>query len=306
MEKIWAEKPGKNKIVVIFVVLVLLVIIFFSGSSCNLFLGLPRGRENLSDPIAQITAFTAVPSGDKSVVTMWNWKDAASWISSEDRIDEIKIMHSIAGYPDINLPFVGQKYDDNSSWQYEWDGLIGGITHYFALYAKDNEGTWYSPIRAKTKLPGSTETGINYSRTNSVNADNTGAEWLPDLSLEITSSKWAVLFFDFPDGIFVDTARIYLSDGGTTATNVTFAPLNGPLPYDDMEIWNSLDNGSIVDYSNSITFNTIDPSYDITNIVRAAAVNAEKAILITTNDPASTLAYDNNVPFPYIIADIIK
>lgn len=304
MRTIQAGRTGK-KATGIFLCTILFLLIFLSISSCNLFLSLPRGRENLNDPAAQITAFTAVPSGDKSIVTMWNWRDAPGWISSEERIDEIKIMHSITGYPDINFPFIGQKYDDNSTWQYEWDILIGGITHYFALYAKDNNGTWYAPLRAKAKLPGTAETGVKYNRVNSVNADSATAEWMPDNPLEIRESKWAVVYFDIPVGVYINKAIISLMQAGT-ALNVTFAPLNAPLPENNMEIYNSLNNGDVVNYSQSITFTTLAPIYDITDVVRAAAVYSEQAIIIKTSDPASTLDYDNNASLPYIIADIIK
>nr|MDA3940270.1 hypothetical protein [Spirochaetia bacterium] len=279
--------------------------------TCNLFFSSPHGRENLDDEAAQITAFTAVPSSDNSVVTMWNWKEPPSWVY-DDKITEIQIQHSIFGYPENYIFFANESISDKTQWQEEWTDLIPGITHYFSLFAMVDDGDggeiWLAPIKAKAKLPGTSEPSVNYSRSDSVNADNTMAEWLadPDISLEITSSKWAVVFFDFPDGIFVDSAKIYLSDGGTSATEVTFVPLTGFFPSDDMQIWYELDIGSIVNYSNSITFSTIDPFYDITSVVRAAATNPIKAILIKTNDPASTLTYDNNASAPYIIADIIK
>ena len=126
--------------------LVLVILSFFF--SCNLFLSSPHGRENLDDDAAQITAFTAVPSSDNSVVTMWNWKEPPVWLNDE-RITEIKIQHSILGYPDNYIFFAGETFTNTSIWQHEWTDLIPGITHYFSLFAKvsdnDKGDFWCAP-----------------------------------------------------------------------------------------------------------------------------------------------------------------
>jgi hypothetical protein len=292
------EINTKSKILAV----TLIVSVFLIFTSCNLFLSLPRGRENLNDPAAQITAFTAVPSGDKSIVTMWNWKDPSNWVGMDERIDEIKIMHSITGYPDINFPFIGQKYDNNSAWQYEWDSLIGRITHYFALYAKDNKGTWYAPIRAKAKLPGTLESGISYYIKKSLIIDGGPVVLNPD-PLSIDNWNWAVVHFDLPEDIFIVNATINVSVGALT--EITFAALDGSLPNDDWEKWDWLQNGWIVNEAASMTFNASSAFYDITEVIRAAAIGSEKAILIKTTD-GSSFNIVNNALTPYIIADIIK
>ncbi|MCK5197511.1 MAG: hypothetical protein KAR21_04135, partial [Spirochaetales bacterium] len=172
--------------------LLLLTVIYLN--SCNLFFSNPHGRENINDSYAQLTAFTAVPSGDKSIVTMWNWRDALSW-TNDDVITEIKIQHSILGYPDNYIFFAGETFTDNNDWQYEWEDLISGITHYFSLFAKasDNDGNdiWYAPLKSKAKLPGTLESSIIYSK-DALHIDNAGAEiWDPVPSFLVTNTQWA-------------------------------------------------------------------------------------------------------------------
>ena len=141
MNKIYRDKTVIKKIYsILFFVSILLY------SSCNLFFSSPHGRENPNDDAAQITAFTAVPSSDNSVVTMWNWKEPPSWLN-EGRITHIKIQHSFFGYPE-NVSFISmdtKEYTDNTIWQDEWSDLLPGITHYFSLFAmstdRDNNET---------------------------------------------------------------------------------------------------------------------------------------------------------------------
>ena len=296
----------KNNIRSGILAVLLLIPLFLILTSCNLILSLPRGRENINDPAAQITAFTAVPSGDKSVVTMWNWKDS-NYISSEERIDEIKIMHSITGYPDINVPFAGQKYDNNSEWQYEWHSLIGGITHYFSLFAKDNDGNWYAPLRAKAKLPGTTESNITYTRQIAFNYDNAGNGNSNPSTLNVRNSEWVVIFFDLPTDAFIVNAQIKMViTPNPLCTEITFAALDGILPDNDLDKWYCLQDNSIVNESAAATFNINQPSYNITEVVRAASIGSTNAILIKTMD-ASDFTIDNTaVSPPIIIADIIK
>ncbi len=291
---------------------ILFIIFFFS--SCNLFFSLPHGRENVDDPNAQITAFTALPSGDDSIVTMWNWKDTpGSW--SDEEIDEIHIQHSILGYPEnLNLIF-GETFSNNTAWQHEWKDLIPGITHYFSLFAKSSDGDggdiWFAPIKAKITLPGTSETGVNYDRIDSLNIDNTGiAEWLddPDGVLEIGTSKWAVVFLDIPDNVYITSAKIIMSPLSIAGRTITFAPLDGTLPYDNWEIWNQLSDGSIVNEAAGVTY-TVDPpvlgEFEITQVVRAASITSQKAILIKITS-GTALSFDNNASAPRILADIIK
>ena len=285
-----------------------LFILFFTlivFSSCNLIISYPGSRVNENDPEAQVTHFYAFAVDDGSVITTWHWED---WYNdySEGEIKEIRILHSTLTYLQVLIPFIGESFTDSKISEHSWTGLDTDTTHYFALHMKDERNRWYAPLYAKATLPGTIETGVKYNRINSIIVDNAAmVEWMPD-PFEIRDSKWAVVFFDIPDGVYIDEAIIYLSDGGTTAADVTFAPLNAPFPEDDMEIWNNLDNDSIIDHSKITTFTALAPSYDITEVMRAAALTSYKAILIKTGDPVSGLNYNNDASAPYIIADIIK
>lgn len=280
------ETKINNKSRILAVILLILILIIMS--SCNLFLSLPRGRENIDDPAAQITAFTAVPSGDKSVVTMWNWKDSNN-ISSEERIDEIKIMHSIAGYPDINIPFVGQKYDNSSEWQYEWDGLIGGITHYFSLFAKDNDGNWYAPIRAKAKLPGDYFSSQLFT-IQTLEVEDTGPPYVTPAVLSTTVNGWFVLVLELgiPEGVFVESAFIDIGKITTTGPVRAFPIIR---EWDksgiDYHTWAQLaydyEYDYAVDDNVSLVIDTVgvaNPSpINITEIVRKTAISGPTEII---------------------------
>lgn len=287
--------------------LYLIIITLYLFVSCDLFLSVPRGRENINDDAAQITAFTAVPSGDKSVVTMWNWKDAPDWLNLEDRIEEIKIIHSSIGYPEVNFPFAGETFTDNSRWQYEWKDLKPDSTHYFSLFAKDNRGNWYAPLKVKVKLSGTTViTGKNYSAVGSLNVNDASSADINPLSLDINSTAVAVIFFDF-DNSYVTEATIAISVTIVSgAGDIQIAPLTGYLPQDDLDKWKVLDNNSIVRQDIGIVFQVSSAgniSLDISDIVKYMPINLEKALLIRTTDGTADISLD---AAPVITADIFK
>jgi len=248
----------------------------------------------------------AVPSSDNSVVTMWNWKGPPPWVN-DDRITEIQIQHSIFGYPENFVFFAGERFTDNSIWQHEWKDLIPGITHYFSIFALatngDGDDIRYAPIKAKVKLPGTAETGKIYSRIRAINIDNTPVFTENPVTLNVSNTQWAVVYFDIPENVYIVNASINVTVG--VLTEITFVPLDGILPYDDMEKWNSLQNNSIVKEHTHKTYTASQASYNIREVVKAAVVGPEKAILIRTTD-ASNFTLDNNASAPIIIADIIK
>ena len=294
----------------------LLLIAALSFGSCNLFFSSPHGRENLNDAAAQITAFTAVPLSDNSVVTMWNWKEPPSW-ANDDRITHIKIQHSIFGYPE-NVSFIGidtKEYTDNTIWQDEWPDLLPGITHYFSLFAMssdhDNNDTWYAPIKTKIKLQEVVEIfGKNYSVTKSISIDNGGGVIIDSASLDIKNSSVAVFEFDFDNSYIVQAIISFtVMTTPTPGGDIEIVPLTGYLPTDNMEKWNFLDNNSLVETSLSkiITVSTSgNKTLDISDIVRFSPVNPVKALLIRTTDGIANLTLDSNASAPYIIADIVE
>ncbi|MCD6397075.1 MAG: hypothetical protein J7L71_06010 [Spirochaetaceae bacterium] len=287
----------------------ILILLFLFLGSCNLFFSSPHGRENLDDEAAQITAFTAVPSSDKSVVTMWNWREPPNW-SNDDRITEIQIQHSIFGYPENYVFFAGERFTDNSTWQHEWKDLIPGITHYFSIFALSTNGDGndirYAPIKAKVKLPGTAETGLSYPLLQTLNVDNAGGTNIDFDPITIGNSQWAILYFDLPENILVTDSSINVSiTFAPTLTEITFAALDGSIPTSGMDIWFQLQDGSIVNESAVKTFNVAQASYNITEVIRAAVLGPEKAILIKTTD-GSGFTISNNVPAPNITTDIIK
>ena len=306
MSKNWVVLAGKQ-VIVLFCVTLLVVLI----SSCNLFFSSPHGRENINDPAAQITAFTAVPSGDNSVVTMWNWKDLPSWLNDE-RITEIKIQHSILGYPDNYIFFAGQSFTDNNEWQYEWDSLIPGITHYYSLFAKvsdkDKDDYWLAPLKAKAKLPGTYKEAQSYT-IQTYEVDDTGPPFVTPgvLSTTVNGSFVLVLELGFPADVFVDSAYI---DVGmlTTSGAVRIFPIirDWDKSGNDQHTWDQLWFNDQYDYAvdDSLsmlvdTAGAANPSpIDITDIVRKTAISGPiEFIFKEDNSTPETVTINNMVDF---------
>ena len=214
------------------------------------------------------------------------------------------------GWPDLNL--FGEKFAYGDPRSYDWTGLKDG-DHYFALFYKAGGffGQWYAPLYAKVTLPGTVETGVSYARVNSVNISSTMEEWLYDIDpinpLNIDGGNWAIVYFDIPDNVSISYAEINLLIGGI-ANEITFAPLDSMLPHaETWKKWDRLVDNSIVDESKAMTFpGPIGNNYIITEVVRAAALTSQKAILIRTNDTGANITLNNDASAPWIFADIIK
>ena len=223
------------------ILLIIVIIIAIFTSSCNLFFSSPHGRENLDDAAAQITAFTAVPSSDNSVVTMWNWKEPPSW-ANDDRITEIHIQHSVAGYPENYVFFLGETFTDKNMWQHEWTDIIPGITHYFSLFAMstgwDNSETWYAPIRAKATLSGKVKS-TTASLTNSWFV-NTGFSIAPSTFPDpLDANDVIVIEFDIPADMKITSAVINpnLVFGIETSNTELFRIYPILEPIDEVDGW---------------------------------------------------------------------
>lgn len=282
-----------------------MLIIFLSG--CDLFVADPTIRLNENDSSRQITSFTAVSSGDTSAVTMWNWIPPENWLASEERIEEIKIIHSTIGYQYFNIPFAGETFTDKTVWKFEWTDLDPDKTHYFSLFLKNEEGNWFPSYRMKVDLPGESISSVIFSRIDSLNIDDTYIqEWLddPDTTLEIGPLKWAVLAFDIPDDVYIQSAEITLSVTAGSISDISFIPVNGFLDGDGETNWKNLSDGNILRNPDQISYSSAFIKYDITQVLRSAVATPGKTILIKTD--ASSFNLDNNASAPYITADIIE
>jgi len=276
---------------------IFLFAIFFI-SSCNLFLSLPHGRENVDDSKAQITAFTALPSGDDSIVTMWNWKNSLN-VGDEEEIKEIHIQHSIFGYPENYNPILGETFTDSTTWQHEWKDLIPGITHYFSLFSKSSDGDggdiWFAPIKAKISLTGkvkSTIESLTYSWTVNTSYSVNGGI----LTGSLDTSNVMVIELGLPEDMKIVSAVINpaLVYGIETNSVDTFKiyPLTRPFNEVDGYIaWNQVadnfdtnieylvnDSAGIITSGTNITLN--DFPIDITTPVRMALATGSKQLVL--------------------------
>ncbi len=279
-------------------------------SACDLFISPPRLRENPNDSRNQITGFAAGSTGATSIKTVWNWVQPKGWLESYERIDEIKIIHSTLGYQEFNIPFVRKTFTDRSIWQYEWKDLKADTTHYFSLFAKTEDGRWIPSYKIKVTLPEAVGSGVKYKRVYSINIDNGGnVDPYPDTTLDLNTTKWIVLFFDIPKNTFIKSASITLSPQlSISGSDYIFAPLNELLPQDDSVKWTSLVDNSIVNELVEKEFTQNPPvvgTFDITEVVRAAVVGPQQAIVIKIISGGG-LSYDNSSTPPFITADISK
>jgi hypothetical protein len=283
----------------------ILILIIAGLSSCNLLFSAIRGRENILDEKAQITGFASVPSSDNSVITMWSWIEPPSWFN-DDRITEIRIQHSIFGYPD-NLDLIfGKTFTDNNIWQHEWEDLTWKGTHYFSLFAKssdDGKDIWFAPIHSKVKLPGSMKSEI-FGFTQSLKVDNlnTVVNMTAGIAVQSSSAPNSVLVVELnvPDNIIVVSASIetFVTSGGITTTN--------PLKvFPVMRFWDDSPTGGTgysqltnftqddyaVDDSLSAYIDSAEPTLnDVTEVIQKALLYPPKQIVFK-NDTVT----DSNV-----------
>ncbi len=194
------------------VVLVFLIFLF----SCDIFLSNTSSRENPTDFNLPISNFTAYPIGTDRIITTWNRNN---FLNKDEQINEIRVVHSSLGYPVALFPFIGESITDSKINQSNWTGLGSDITHYFALYMKDGQGNWYSPIYTKATLPGGTlspadkpiinawHVGIDDSSTQPV-VDIIGS----DVLVGIGQEDAVVIEFDLPEGVTIIYATINPED----------------------------------------------------------------------------------------------
>ncbi len=299
-----------------YLLLIIVIIIAIVISSCNLFFSSPHGRENMDDEAAQITAFTAVPSSDNSVITMWNWKEPPSW-ANDDRISYIKIQHSIFGYPE-NVSYIGidtKDYNDNTIWQDEWPDLLPGITHYFSLFAMssdhDNNDTWYAPIKAKTTLPGVAKSNY-FGFANSFQVDDTGPPYVESKSIGVSvdnsAGPFSVLIVELnvPNGVYVVSATIETGAAGGIEPGFPIRVFPVTRYWDEdpassnghLQLTENWRDDYAVDDSVSALIGDIDPTInDVTEVIRKALIFKPKQIVFKFEGSGVTTVNVSNTMF---------
>lgn len=282
-------------------------------SSCNLFMANPSLRVNPNDDRRQITGFTAGPAGATSITTVWNWTPPQDWLNSDERITEIKIIHSTLGYQDFNIPFVGQTFYDRSIWQYEWKDLKADTTHYFSLFAKTEDGRWIPSYKIKVTLPGKTVTNY-FDWQRSMEVREMVAPNILDTASGITidndgsGDSVLVVQFDFPENIYITSATITNStiEGLEIANPLLVYPVK--LPWNEdinvsdgyYQLTDSMGSNYAVDDTVSAPISATPGSVnDVTKVI-------QKAILYGTNqivfkyDGIGTTGATVNVHSPFV------
>jgi hypothetical protein len=132
--------------------LVLLVLIV----SCDLFFGLPRGRENPDDYAAIIAGPFAAANSPNSAVAGFTWKEPFPWQSSENTYEEVLLVWSTERFSlarsDRFLPsFESNSFSSAGVHIKEVPGLTSSDTLFVSLFAKTKEG-WLAPQYAQTKV----------------------------------------------------------------------------------------------------------------------------------------------------------
>ena len=131
----------------------------FLTSSCDLFFGLPRLRENPDDWGAQLSSLAAVAHTVDSAALRFVWRQQAEWFDDYQELNEVSLVWSKNEYPVSPVPSFLNGYEGAtiSSTGYHSQlitSLSPGETIYAALFGKNQKG-WNAPRYAKIKIPSS-------------------------------------------------------------------------------------------------------------------------------------------------------
>ena len=276
------------------VVLLSLIFLF----SCDIFLSNPGSRENPTDPNVLIENFTAYPIGTDRVITTWNRNNN---YDGGDKIEEIRVLHSTLDYPSALIPFIGDSITSSEINQSDWTKLDPDITHYFALYIKDESMHWYSPIYSKTTLPGGTLTTVDKSIINAwhICIDESSNQPIVDIigsdvGVGIGQEDAVVAEFDLPEGVTIISATINPEDSKGLYTespgNFYVAALNAPFTNSDPnsaynELYNRgnpeclvIEESAVILSGQTRLWNTY--SIDITKAVQTALLTESNQLVI--------------------------
>jgi hypothetical protein len=172
----------------------IVLIIFFLGlSSCDLFLGLPKGRENPNDEMAQLTyprvAAISVDSARFSVT----WKDAMSWMDSDKEISEALVVWSTRGFllsptdPARLLPsYEEERMTSSGTLSKTVSGLSDGDTLYVSFFGKMERGGWLQPLMRKASISGSV---VEIPATVTFVTAHLLDKIIPDVSQDVTGTN---------------------------------------------------------------------------------------------------------------------
>ncbi len=141
----------------------IVLIIFFLGlSSCDLFLGLPKGRENPDDEMAQLTYPRVAAISADSVRFSITWKDAMRWMDSDKEISEALVVWSTRGFllsptdpARLLSSYEEERMSSSGTFSKTVGGLSDGDTLYVSFFGKMERGGWLQPLMRKASISGS-------------------------------------------------------------------------------------------------------------------------------------------------------
>jgi hypothetical protein len=272
------------------------VIILMFLSSCDLFLGLPRLRENPDDDQAQVSSLSIGVRSPDTAEIFFVWKEQSRWEDRETEIDEIILVWSDKSLPtgrDANFlnGYSSETYKNPSFYSKIITGLSSGSRLYAALHAHSDTG-WHAPLYAVAVLPDTSPVFVSSGNlapvtTWEIYADGfTYGEADPPGSIYLDSNTGRLYRFDFspPEGALISQATVEIffdaSDTLEPGDVIRIAPVVRDW-YESAEhlyMNNGLLWSSAVDAS-STTPVTNWPG-DITEVVRAAWASGRKEIVL--------------------------
>lgn len=140
-------------------VTVLLTGLLLFLSSCDLFFGLPKGRENPADEMAQLTYPRVAAFSPDSVWLSATWKDAMRWMDSDKQIQEALVVWSTDGFllspsdPARLFPaYEEETLSGPGTVSRKVSGLSPGDTVYVSFFGKMERGGWLQPLMRKATV----------------------------------------------------------------------------------------------------------------------------------------------------------
>lgn len=276
-------------------------------SSCDLFLGLPRLRENAAESASPISKLSAVAPDTSSAEFHFLWKEAEEWADEEMILKEVVLVWSDTAFPTSPHPtFINENqsvsYDAAGVHEKTLTGLAPGEIVYAALYGRTGSG-WHLPRYAKVVIPeaapiasaplvsvpeeweiryGDISEGDSYGQVNPPTTD--------PAPIPLSSSGFTSRLLDFshdlqgiPDDGWIIQAQLELSFGTDpldSGETIRVVPVVKDWHLDAQRLYTEhclLENEGV---SYTATAPTAPWSADITQVAQAARLSGTDDILI--------------------------
>jgi len=278
---------------------ILLPILIFTLTGCSFLLSPLHGRENSEDPEAQIYNLFAYQTGEEEVTASFTWRDVFFDYDEDTAIEEAVLVYSIGiPLPVHTLPLPPDSggmvdftfEDDQYAYSKTVEGVSEGESVWFALYPRVKR-RWLAPLYEKITVR---SYPLDWEFEPSIAAEEGFRKDPADSRLERLEAgenyfldgiidQYAVLRFDIPKRVYVNTARLLLPFNAAPGAGEKAWAYPLTFRYVDGMDENILRR--FADFENGVQFDLTaafpSPSTaDITRVIQKAILYESNAILI--------------------------